>query len=321
MALLAAGSAVVPCARTAGADDGGHDVVSDADVRKALEVFGKAVRSREAGERIVAVRDLGVLVHEKVAARLVRLVKTEDDHEVLGVVFESLRRQRPFAEKIVPGLAARLESEAEEAAERLVKGDAGFRIDPRTGDADTSSPEGRRLLQETRQRAVAFVCLIGTLDALGWQPKGRLPDLTAFLQDPHDDLVVAVLGKLQAWKDRSCLAAVLDLYRMYPTESSWETGAVIDLAGTNATAKAKWMVRFGHPEKQRARPEVARAIRRALRCGIRRSRRPFSRGCSLAPTIRQTPTGVPRAESDPTFLPRAAGRACSPGRARTRRGG
>jgi hypothetical protein len=52
---------------------------------------------------------------------------------------------------------------------------------------------------------------------------------------------------------------------MYPDESRWETGAVVDLAGTNATARARWMVRFGHPGKQRARPEVVLAIRDALR--------------------------------------------------------
>ena len=43
---------------------------SAAEVREALGAFAKAVRSKDPTERVAAVRKVGILRHEKVAARL-----------------------------------------------------------------------------------------------------------------------------------------------------------------------------------------------------------------------------------------------------------
>jgi hypothetical protein len=53
---------------------------------------------------------------------------------------------------------------------------------------------------------------------------------------------------------------------MYPRENRYETGSALDLSsiGTEATSKAKWMLVFGHPQKQRPRPEIVKAIKRCV---------------------------------------------------------
>jgi len=86
----------------------------------------------------------------------------------------------------------------------------------------------------------------------------------SFPQDPSDGLVVGVLDVVGAWKAWPTLPDVLALYRCYPDPARRETGAVTDLDGTNASARATWIVLFGHPEKQRARPDVVKGLRRAL---------------------------------------------------------
>jgi hypothetical protein len=232
--------------------------------REAIREFGKASRAKEPQGRIEAVRALGTVVHERVADRLLRFLRREDDNRVLTATVRTLAHQAPFAADVVAGLADRLRSEAEAAKRRLRQGDAGFLVDPRTGGADSVSAEARAKLEETRERAGMVVALFATLETLGWTPEKSQPDVTPFLQDPDDELVTATLATLARWKEWSALPAVLELYRMYPTEYQWETGAVVDLGGTNATAKATWMVRFGHPDKQRARPDVARGLRAYL---------------------------------------------------------
>ncbi|MGE0193036.1 MAG: hypothetical protein AB7T63_13455 [Planctomycetota bacterium] len=49
-----------------------------------------------------------------------------------------------------------------------------------------------------------------------------------------------------------------------PEPSRYATGGDVDLGVTSATAKAKWMVRFGHPDKRRARPHEHAALRQAV---------------------------------------------------------
>ncbi len=242
------------------AAEGEASLASAGEVRAALSAFKKASRSKLAGERIEAVRALGSTLHPKVAKQLLKFSRKEDDLEVLTVAFEVLRGMKPLAGEIAPDLAKRLGREAAAEAKRAARGDPGIRIDPRTGDADTHSAAGKARLLAGRRRSAMLAALLATVDTLEWKGVRTPPDLVPLLQDPSDDLVEGVLARLRETKDPAALPAVLALYRMYPTGASWETGAVVDLAGTNASAKAKWMVLFGHPDKQRARPRVHAAL-------------------------------------------------------------
>ena len=106
--------------------------------------------------------------------------------------------------------------------------------------------------------------LLRTLTTLQWPVAKQPLDLTPLLLDPSNELVVAVLERMGTVKDWSALPQILALYRMYPAKALWQTGEINNALGTPAQAKADWMVRFGHPDKQRARPEVFDAIRAAL---------------------------------------------------------
>lgn len=242
----------------------GPEISTERQARDALRTFSRAWRKKDAAKRILAVEALGAHVHAKVARRLLGIVAREKDLMVTTAAIRALHRQTPFAKRIVPRLADRLIDEAEAMRKRARRGSGGFLTDRRTGDADTQSAEGRAQLRVTRQRGAMLLELLGVLDELGWQPGKRIPDLTPFLQDPNDELVIKTLELLARWKAVFALPAVLELYRMYPSEYRWETGAVVDVGGTDATAKARWMVRFGHPDKQRARPAVWAAIQRML---------------------------------------------------------
>lgn len=238
---------------------------SAAEVREALRAFGQAVRSKDATQRAEAVRTLGTVRHEKVAARLLKCLRRERDDAVLAATFEALGAQHVAARKVVPALETRLRAEAAAEAARIERGDPGFRVDPRTGEADLYGPEGRARLQATARRAVMLRALLRALVTLGWAPSKDPPDLVPFLQDPCDELVVAVLRHLARQGAWPALPGVLSLFRMYPTAATWETGAIEHAGGTNATAKAEWLVVFGHPQKQRARPKVHAALVAALK--------------------------------------------------------
>lgn len=235
-----------------------------ADVRAALSTFGRAYRTKHSGARAEAVRALGALVDAKVAKRLLKCLRSERDPEVLVAVVETLGAQEPSKATIVPKLVARLEDEIDTERSRMAKGDCGLRIDPRTGDVDVDSAEGQARISTLRARSRMLVTLLSTLEALAWPVAKRPLDLTPLLLDADDALVVSVLERLARVRDWSSLRALLGLYRMYPTEAAWETGAVADGSGTNATAKAKWMEIYGHPDKQRPRPKIVTALRAAL---------------------------------------------------------
>lgn len=236
------------------------EIAPAAEVRAALEAYARASRSKVAQERAEAVRTLARLIHERVTKRLLKTARREKHPAVLAATYDALARQRPFAASIVPKLATRLTAEAEAEGRRMARGTAEIHTDPRTGDPDLHSEAGRARLSVVQQQNEMRVALLAALDALGWEAGKRPPDLGPLLQSASDDLVVAVLAWMARNRIAAALPAVLDLFRMYPTAASWETGAVVDLGGTNASAKAKWMARFGHPDKQRARPDVHRAI-------------------------------------------------------------
>jgi hypothetical protein len=206
------------------------------------------------------VRALGRLVHPQVAIHLLKFAGKETDPEVLAVTYETLATLIEYADRLVPGLARQLREAAEGETARMAKGDAGFLVDPRSGDADTKSAEGRAHFAAARARWGGVLQLLQALRALGWDDTREAGLLLPFVQTADDGLVVEVLTQLRRYPADAVLPALLELFRMYPTPYTWETGAVVDLAGTNATAKAKWMLRFGHPDKQRARPQVVEAL-------------------------------------------------------------
>jgi hypothetical protein len=92
------------------------------------------------------------------------------------------------------------------------------------------------------------------LRTLGSRAPDDLAVFEAFLQNPHDDLVVETLGLLGRYRSYHALPAMLELYRMYPTPDSVRT----DIDGERRLAL------FGHPLKQRARPAVVAALKRSL---------------------------------------------------------
>jgi len=262
--LFCFGLSLAPLGHVARADDQ-PAAPSAEEVRAALGAFGKAVRSKKPDERAAAVRKLGTVRHESVAARLLKLAKRESDAAVLAVTFETLGEQKASAKKVVSSLTKRLKAELDAEAKRIKRGRNNFRLNPRTGEADPSSKEGLAALAATEQRAVMVLAILNALDALGWMPGKKPPDLTPFLQDPHDDLAVVVLQRLGAWKAWHALPQMHFLYRMYPSAELWETGAVNQAGGTPASAKAAWMKLFGHPGKQRGRPKVHAALMAALK--------------------------------------------------------
>ncbi|MDJ0523281.1 MAG: hypothetical protein QNJ90_14520, partial [Planctomycetota bacterium] len=193
------------------------------EVRAALKEFSRASKAKSAAERMDAVRALASVHHEKATVRLVKFTRSEDDPEVLAVAFEALAGHKPFAKRIVPALADRIADEARREHKRMSRGDAGIRIDPRSGDPDVKSPDGLKRLRATELRSRMLTSLLRTLNALEWTPRRKTPDLTPFLQDASDDLVVAVLTWMGRTNVTTAIPALLELFRMYPTEVSWET--------------------------------------------------------------------------------------------------
>jgi hypothetical protein len=238
--------------------------VADVDAEKAVRLLREGLASKNAAVRRDAVLTHGKVHHAKVAEVALRVIeKSREELVVLSACFSVLARQRSSAAGIVPSVVKWLDGRAAEDRERMKKGDPGFRVDPRSGEPDVSSAEGgsalARLAERSEAIAEAVRCAVGLastpVDPVKWG---------AFLSDPSDALVIAVLDAAGAAKSWPLLPEILALYRCYPAPSVWETGAVVDLAGTNATAKAKWMLLFGHPQKQRARPDVVKALRAAL---------------------------------------------------------
>jgi hypothetical protein len=194
----------------------------------------------------------------------VKFIAREEPGAALTAAYEALGAMRPFAKKIVPRLAKRLKSDAKDARERIVRRRPGVYIDPRTGDVDTSSEKGRAHMRHAAQRAEGIAAMLRALDSLGGLPVKKRPDLTPFLQDASDVLVVETLRTLAAWDAWQALPAVLDLYRMYPTERSWSSDEHVH-SRSPSKAQVAWLAKFGHPDKRRPRPEVVEALRDMLR--------------------------------------------------------
>jgi hypothetical protein len=127
---------------------------------------------------------------------------------------------------------------------------------------DAQSREARAAIEAGKARARVVAAALRCAADLGWRPKDAADVLRPLSQSAYDDLAVAALDTAARWKDHEALPDVLRLFRMYPKENRWETGSVVHAGGTNASAQAEWNRWFGHPLKQRPRPEVHRAVLR-----------------------------------------------------------
>jgi hypothetical protein len=137
-------------------------------------------------------------------------------------------------------------------------------VNPRTGESDVASPEGKAAFTASAARdrmvAAGFKCLL----ALGFNERPGGSSIAGVIQSPDEVLIVAALAYAGRHRLIDALPAILMLFRMYPRDNRWETGAVTHAGGTNASAKAEWMLYFGHPGKRIPRPRVVAAVRAAI---------------------------------------------------------
>ena len=244
------------------ADESGRASMSEA--LQALRVFEKAYRPRDADRRVAALDALSTVDHPKVAARLGRLLKRKKEPRVQAALLRALSAQSSPGERVMKKVAQWLVAEAKEERNRLQRVRPQVRVDPRTGEADLTSEEGRLRLETTKARSLvlreAMLCVrLFCQEA----PKGA-HELGALLQDPHDALVIETLRAFGKWRLLASVRDLHELFQMYPTERSWDTSHILVRAGNAGKAKGIWMARFGHPGKQRVRPEVVQALRACL---------------------------------------------------------
>ena len=203
--------------------------------------------------------------HKDVAKRLLKELRRQKESNLRAAVFDGLAGQVDSTDKVGPAVEKAVMMAAQEIGERFRKGDAGFLVNPRTGKADTASAEGQAKLVACSERdkmvTAGFRCLL----AHDFHERLDAETVAHVLQSPDDELVEAALAHIARFKLYAALPAIHRLFRMYPRENRWETGAVLDVRGNNATAQATWMVHFGHPRKQIPRPRVVAAIKKVLK--------------------------------------------------------
>jgi hypothetical protein len=236
-----------------------------AAVRAELAQIDKALESEETVEHAAALRSLAAIDHEEVAARLLTGLSRRRANEVREAVFDALAGQKSSLKKVGPAVERAVMVEAARIGELFRKGDAGFLLNRRTGEADTESAEGKTALTASAARDRMVAAGFRALLALGHHQRFDAETLTGVLQSAEDGLVVAALEYAGRFKLEGVLPEVHRLFRMYPRDNRWETGAVVDAGGTNASAKAAWMRTFGHPGKRIPRPLVVAAIRSAVK--------------------------------------------------------
>lgn len=247
-----------------GAARAGDVPVTEAQARAALDASKEGAKSKDAKERAAAAEPLARLDHPLVAKELLARFKRETEPSVERAILHALAMQKASHGDVEKRVVAWLAAQAQDVRDREAAGDPGFPFDPASGRTAFDTEAGKKALARIAERGAARLEGIAALDALG---RDTNPDVVAwlpFLQDPSDALVVRVLDGLGKAKVKESLHALLDLFRMYPTDATWATGGVTDISGTDATARAKWMVRFGHPYKQKPRPDVFHALSKAL---------------------------------------------------------
>lgn len=198
--------------------------------------------------------------HRLVADRILAIALAEKTAEDVRVAaFEALRKQKASAEPVAQKSARWLRKHADAELAAFRKGEIGVPMDTKTGEPVSAGRAYDEAVAASAEKARTFAAC---LRLLGGSPAPREAAelVRPFLQSPHDELVTEALAAITAWKLTEALPDVSFLFRMYPRENRWETGAIVHLGGTNASAKAEWMRYFGHPLKQKARPAVYRSL-------------------------------------------------------------
>lgn len=247
--------------------------VAERDAKASVRAFDKALK--KIGKRATVdertrieselLTPFVLLSSRHVARRLAEFV-ANDKHPMSTRLqaLEGLKRHEELVADITPDLMKWLTEAAAQVWERRAKGDIGVPIDPRTGEALRDTPEAAIAMQRSRDEGALFTTAIELVLKHGKQPKRPVELLRPFVQHPCDDLVVLTLQLARDWDVRELTPDLVQLLRMYPTNASWETGAVTHISGTNASAQAAWMRLYGHPDKQRARPAVYDAVTETL---------------------------------------------------------
>lgn len=226
-------------------------------------MFEERGKSKDPVRRREALSDLGRRSHPLIADRLLRIATGDEPPDLREAAFRTLALQGGEAARAAPRVAAWLVAEERASRKALARGDFGLPVDRRSGEPILDGEEGRAALEEKRARGRARAAAVDLLRAWEFRSDACGEALRHFLQDGSDALAVAVLRTLSDWRDPRFLPDILALFRMYPAPNRWETGVVIDISGTDASARAKWMAVYGDPEKRRPRPAVHEAIRSA----------------------------------------------------------
>lgn len=241
--------------------------VPDEQAKAALDRFEKETDrvSPEAYEK--ALRELAKVPHPDVADRLLKELKHARDPAREAAALDGLAGQKPSAEKVGKVVERILLKESKQIADQFKRGDAGYLIDHRTGDPDVTSPEGKAALAKLKARDLMVASALRCLLALDVHEHVDADAVAPLLQSAEDELAVAALEAIERWELWPALPDVLLLYQMYPRENRWETGSAVDLSGSgsDATAKAKWMLYFGHPDKKKPRPKVVEALKKCVK--------------------------------------------------------
>jgi hypothetical protein len=243
--------------------------VSEDKAKEAIERFRREFETEDLDLRLESLERLARVGHASVANLLLDLAMKHPENLVRATAFKGLGRQVGSAKILGPKLAWYLAGEAKANAKAKARGNYGVLVDPKTGDADTESPEGKAKLREKRERGRMLAEAVKLLDVLGYRQRDSVEALQEFLSDGNDDLVAQVLGLFGKWKEWSVLPDLLDLYEIYPKEDEFQTGsASVDTGAAGnedaQAAKRKWMAKFGDPDRRRPRPKVVKALKKAL---------------------------------------------------------
>jgi hypothetical protein len=248
----------------AGAEEPPRKEATKDEARQAVQAFTREFKEKAPEAKIVAIDRLGAVDHALVADQLLTQAQKLKDPAQLAAVYRGLARQQASAAKVAPKVGRLVLAEAKEDEERLTRGEAGFPVDPKTGEPAQDTPEAKQALLDTKARGAMLVEALRCLGALGSREPSDDKTLAAFLQNPYDELVVETLGLLGRRRSFHALPAMLELYRMYPDPAAMDTGFIVQEHGMSADGRKKWLALFGHPMKQRSRPAVVKALREAL---------------------------------------------------------